>query len=179
MTTYIALLRAVNVGGKNQVSMARLRTLFESLGYSGVTTYIQSGNVVFDGKERTSTAVVAKIEAAIAQEFGLTIDVVARSARELIAAIDSNPFLARVPDRTKLHVAFLNRAPDRARVDTLDASRFAPDEFAVGAREIYLHCPDGIGRSKLATALGAKLAPAPATVRNWNTVTRLAEMAAR
>jgi uncharacterized protein (DUF1697 family) len=179
VTTFVALLRAVNVGGNNQVSMAKLRALLESLGYSDVTTYIQSGNIVLDGKERTSAALVPKIEAAIAGNFGLTIDVVVRTARELTTAIESNPFLRRVSDRTKLHVAFLNKAPDRSRVDSLDPSRFIPDEFAVGAREVYLHCPDGLGRSKLAAALVAKLAPAPSTVRNWNTVTKLAELAAR
>ena len=179
MTTFVALLRAVNVGGNNQVSMSKLRALLESLGYTGVTTYIQSGNIVFDAKERASTPLVAKIEAAIAVDFGLTIDVVVRSARELTTVIESNPFLLRVPDRSKLHVAFLNHAPDRGRVDTLDPSRFVPDEFAVGAREVYLHCPDGLGRSKLPAALVAKLAPLPATVRNWNTVTKLVELAAR
>ena len=159
--------------------MSKLRSLLESLGYTEVTTYIQSGNIVLNGKERTSAALVSKIEAAIADEFGLTIDVVIRSARELTTVIESNPFLRRVPDHTKLHVVFLNQVPDRVRVDTLDPSRFVPEEFAVGAREVYLHCPDGIGRSKLAAALGTKLAPAPATVRNWNTVTKLAALTAR
>jgi uncharacterized protein (DUF1697 family) len=179
VTTFIALLRAVNVGGKNPVSMAKLRSVLESCGYTDVTTYIQSGNIVFDGKERTAAAVLPKIEAAIAREFGLTVGVVMRTAKELTAAIEANPFLRRVPDRTKLHVAFLNQAPDRARLETLDPARFAPDEFAVGRREVYLHCPDGLGRSKLAVALGTKLGPGPATVRNWNTVTKLAALAAR
>jgi uncharacterized protein (DUF1697 family) len=178
VSTFVALLRAVNVGGNNQIPMSKLRALLESVGYTGITTYIQSGNIVLNGKERSSAAVVPKIEAAIAREFGLTIDVIIRSARELTTVIESNPFLRRVPDRSKLHVAFLNQAPDRVRVNTLDASRFVPDEFALGAREVYLHCPDGLGRSKLPTALVAKLA-APATVRNWNTVTKLAELAAR
>ena len=179
MTTYVALLRAVNVGGKNQVPMARLRAIFESAGYSDVTTYIQSGNVIFDSPQRSSAKVVDEIEAALARELGRPTDVIIRSARELTKSIEANPFLGRVPDNTKLHIAFLNQAPDRARLKTIDAARFAPDEFAVGAREVYLHCPDGLGRSKLPPALGAKLAPAPATVRNWNTVTKLAELAKR
>ena len=177
MTTFVALLRAVNVGGNNQISMSKLRAVLESLGYTGVTTYIQSGNIVLDGKERTAAALVPKLEAAIAHEFGLTIDVVARTTRDLTAVIETNPFRTRVPDTTKLHVAFLNQPPDRARVNSLDPARFAPDEFAVGASEVYLHCPEGLGRSKLAAAIVAKLAPAPATVRNWNTVNKLAELA--
>ena len=179
MTTFVALLRAVNVGGNNKVPMPALRTLFESSGYTDVTTYIQSGNVVFDSASTKRPALVGQIEAAIKREFGLRIDVVIRSARELAAAIDANPYGDRVRDHKTLHVAFLNDPPDRARLATIDAARFAPDEFAIGRREVYVHCPNGVGGSKLPTALAARLAPSPATMRNWNTVTKLAELAAR
>ena len=179
MTTFVALLRAVNVGGNNKIPMPALRVTFESLGYSDVTTYIQSGNLVFDSTQRRSAALVPQIEAAISRDFGLAIDVVIRSARELTTVIASNPYVGRVGDPLALHVVFLNQAPDRARVNTLDPTRFAPDEFAFGTRELYLHCPDGVGRSKLPTALLTKLAPVPATMRNWNTVTKLADLASR
>ena len=179
MTTFVALLRAVNVGGRNQLSMSALRALFESFGYADVKSYIQSGNIIFDSSPRKSAVLALEVEEALAGALGQPIDVVIRSAAELKSVTESNPFLGRVPDPTKLHVVFLNHAPDRARVKALDSSRFEPDEFALGAREIYLHCPDGLGRSKLPPALGAKLAPIPATVRNWNTVTKLAELAKR
>ena len=159
--------------------MSTLRTVFERLGYSDVTTYIQSGNVVFDSPERRSTALAPRIEVALANEFGLAIGVVVRSARELNTVIETNPFLGRVKDPSKLHVLFLDAAPDPQRLETIDAARFVPDQYAVGAREIYLHCPNGVGRSKLAAALGPKLAPLSATMRNWNTTTKLAEFAAR
>ena len=179
MATFVALLRAVNVGGRNQLPMARLRALFESFGYTDVTSYIQSGNIVFDSPSRKSAALASEVQGALTEALGQPIDVVTRSGRELKSVIESNPVLGRVPDPTKLHVAFLNHPPDRARLDTLDAARFVPDEFTLGAREVYLHCPDGLGRSKLAPAIGTKLAPLPATVRNWNTVTKLAELAER
>ena len=177
MTSFVALLRAVNVGGNNKIAMPVLREMFEASGYTNVTTFIQSGNVVFDGAGTKGAALVRDIETSITRTFGLRIDVVVRSARELADAIKANPFADRVHDPATLHIAFLNDAPDRARLETLDRARFEPDEFAIGRREVYLHCPNGVGRSKLPTALASKLAPA--TMRNWNTVTKLAELAAR
>ena len=177
MTTFVALLRAVNVSGKNKLSMSALRASLEGIGYRDVSTYIQSGNVVFKSTERKADVVAARVEAAIAADFGAAVEVVIRSGRELTAVIDANPYVGRVPDVTKLHVLFLDRKPDGAALKALDQKRFAPDEFSAGAREVYLHCPDGVGRSKLVVAIGPKLAPAVATMRNWNTVTKLAEMA--
>jgi uncharacterized protein (DUF1697 family) len=159
--------------------MAAFKASLESLGHTAVTTYIQSGNAVFDSTERKPDAIARQIEAALASDFGAAIDVVVRSARDLTSAIDANPFVGRVADVTKLHVLFLDRAPDAGRLRALDAARFAPDEFAAGSREVYLHLPNGVGRSKLAIALGPKLAPAVVTLRNWNTVTKLAELATR
>ena len=178
MTKFVALLRAVNVGGNNKIPMPDLRALLESMGYSGVTTYIQSGNVVFDSPARTSRALVAPIEEAITRKFGLQIDVIVRTGRELKAAIDNNPFRAHAADQT-VHIAFLDNAPDLRRLASIDLARFTPDEFAIVGREAYLHLPHGVGQSKLPPVLVAKLAPTRATVRNWNTVTKLAEMTAR
>ena len=179
MTTFVAFLRAVNVGGRNKLSMPVLRSSLEAVGFDDVATYIQSGNVVFKSAERKPDVVAAQIEAAIAADLGTAIEVVIRSGKELAAVIGANPFVGRVPEVTKLHVLFLDRKPDGAALKTLGQERFAPDEFAAGAREVYLHCPDGVGRSKLVVAIGPKLAPAIATMRNWNTVTKLAEMATR
>ena len=177
MNTFVALLRAVNVGGKNKLPMSTLRASLEAAGFADVVTYIQSGNVVVKASERSSTAVARRVEAAIEAEFGLEVEALVRSGKELVKVIDSNPFVGRVPDVTKLHVLFLDRKPDVVALETLAQKPFAPDEFVAGASEVYLHCPDGVGRSKLVIAMGPKLTPAVATMRNWNTVTKLAQMA--
>jgi uncharacterized protein (DUF1697 family) len=158
--------------------MPALRASLERAGFDDVVTYIQSGNVVLKAAERSSDVVGRRVEAAITELIGARIEVIVRSGKELAAVVKANPYVGRVPDVTKLHVLFLDRKPNSAALDVLAQKPFAPDEFAAGAREIYLHCPDGVGRSKLVIAIGPKLAPAVATMRNWNTVTKLAEMAA-
>lgn len=177
MNTFVALLRAVNVGGKNKLPMSTLRASLEAAGFADVVTYIQSGNVVVKASERSSRTVARRVEAAIEAEFGLEVEALVRSGKELVKVIDSNPFVGRVADVTKLHVLFLDRKPDVVALETLAQKPFGPDEFVAGASEVYLHCPDGVGRSKLVIAMGPKLAPAVATMRNWNTVTKLAQMA--
>jgi uncharacterized protein (DUF1697 family) len=159
--------------------MPLLRSSLEGLGYTDVVTYIQSGNAVFDSSERKVAAVAAAVESALERALGTSVEVVIRSARELTKAIAANPYVGRVADNSKLHVLFLDRKPDAAHLRTIDVAKYAPDEFEAGTQEIYLHLPNGVGRSKLAIAIGPKLAPAVATLRNWNTVTKLAELAAR
>jgi uncharacterized protein (DUF1697 family) len=171
MPRYVGLLRGVNVGGKAKVSMAELRTLFESLGYTEVVTYIQSGNIVFTNGRAVTPK---RLETAIAGEFDIHTTVVLRTRNELHRVVKNNPF-PRV-DTAKLHVGFMAQKPAAAVVAKLDAERFAPDEFAVRGCELYLHLPNGMGRSKLPPYLDRQL-KIPTTVRNWNTVTKLLELA--
>ena len=171
MPRHVALLRAVNVGGKNKVPMAELRDLFESLGHTNVSTFIQSGNVVFT----TSRSVTPKsLETAIAKRFRVDTTVVLRTPSELEKVFRANPF-ARA-DASKLHVGFMTRKPAAAVVSKIDAARFRPEEFEIRGRELYLHLPNGMGRSKLPGYLDRQL-KIPNTVRNWNTVTKLIELA--
>jgi uncharacterized protein (DUF1697 family) len=172
VSTYVALLRGVNVGGRGKVSMKELRQLFEDLGYTGVLTYIQSGNVVFDAARPPASP--AAIEKHIADRFGFDVAVVLRTPKELAAIIARCPY----PDPTKVHVMFLNRAPAKAAFAKLDATAFRPDEFTVAHKELYLHLPNGVGQSKLPAAL-ARQAPPEATMRNWRTVTKLLELSQR
>jgi uncharacterized protein (DUF1697 family) len=169
--TNVALLRGINVGGRNKVSMADLRALIESLGHTDVTTYIQSGNVVF-----TSAKAVAAptLEAAIKAEFALEITVVLRSAADLAKVVKANPFAQE--DVSKVHVGFMARKPAAGVVAKIDATRFAPEAFALRGAELYLFLPDGMGRSKLPDFVGRQL-KVPTTVRNWNTVLKLLELA--
>jgi uncharacterized protein (DUF1697 family) len=175
---YAALLRGVNLGARNKVSMADLRRLFESLGAEDVQTYVQSGNVVFKSRLKDAAKLSAEIEQRIEQELGLEIRVMLRTGDQLAKIVAGNPFAASQAEGTKLHVTFLADAPKPPRVRTLESVAFAPDEFQVQGREVYLHTPNGYGRSKLSNAYFEKQLEVAATTRNWNTVTKLAELAA-
>ncbi|HUQ40096.1 MAG TPA: DUF1697 domain-containing protein [Acidimicrobiales bacterium] len=173
MPTYVALLRGINVGGKNKVPMAELRAVFEALGHSDVRTYIQSGNVVFSGPKAPTPATLEK---AIGAEFGIDLTVVVRTPAQLSAAVGKkNPF--PTANTSALHIGFMAEAPAAAAVKALDRERFLPEEFAVVGSDLYLHLPDGMGRTKLPPYLDRQL-KVPTTVRNWNTVTKLVELAA-
>jgi uncharacterized protein (DUF1697 family) len=173
VATYVALLRGVNVGGKNTVPMADLRRVFESLGHGEVRTFIQSGNVVLTARR----AVTPKsLEAAIAKELGVTTTVVLRTPAELEKVVKVNPFASADP--STLHVGFMVTQPPAASLAKLDGAPFEPDEFAVRGREIYFHLPNGMGRTKLPGYLDRRLT-VPTTVRNWKTVNKLIELAAQ
>ena len=178
MTTYVALLRGVNVGGRT-VAMEKVRALFVAAGHEQVATYIQSGNVTFDSSRRDAAALAADIEARMGRELGLDVSVLLRSAKELARVVAANPFLPGRADPTKLHVTFLARAPKASSTAAIDATPFAPDEFVVHRREIYVHCPTGYGRTKLNNTFFERRLAVEATTRNWNSVTKLAQLAGR
>jgi uncharacterized protein (DUF1697 family) len=174
---YVALLRGINLGARNKIAMADLRTLFEALGAEDVTTYVQSGNVVF--RTRTARAQLAgQIEQRIARELGLEIRVLLRTSAELAKLAAGNPFAKAQSDPLKLHVTFLADKPAASRVRALDTTAFEPDTFRITGRDVYLHTPNGYGRSKLSNAYFEKQLGVAATTRNWKTVTKLAELSA-
>jgi uncharacterized protein (DUF1697 family) len=178
MTTWIALLRGVNVGGAKKLPMARLRALAESLGYERVRTYVQSGNVVLDGPARDGADAVAKrLGEAIEAEFGFDVAIVVRSREELAAIVAANPYPDADEQPTALHVVLRSEAIDPVGVADVDQAAFAPEAFTIAGRELYLWTPGGIGRSKLAAKLTDRRLGGPATARNWRTVTRLLAMA--
>ena len=178
MPVYVSMLRAVNVGGR-KVAMTDLRALYERLGHDDVVTYVQSGNVVSRASSRGAGAVERAVRDAIATDLGLDVDVLVRTPKELRRVLDGNPFLrgrTRADPKT-LHVTFLTTEPDASRVQPLDGRAFAPDEFRVVGREIYVWCPNGYGRTKINTMWFERKLKLPATTRNWATVTRLVELA--
>ena len=174
--TYAALLRGINLGARNKIAMPALRELFEGLGAEDVETYVQSGNVVF---KSAGDAVKLKtaIEKGIRDAFGHDVAVLLRTRAELEGAVKRNPFAKDGRDEKALHVTFLGETPDRGKVRALDPDRYAPDAFRVLRSEVYLHCPDGYGRSRLSNAYFEKHLGVAATTRNWRTVTTLADMA--
>jgi uncharacterized protein (DUF1697 family) len=170
VTTYVALLRAINLGKNRKIPMAELRTLAHDLGFAGVQTLIQSGNLVF-ASPNSPTNVTATLEAALSGRFNFDVPVILRTAEEIAGVAKTHPFGEDEGDPAKLHVVFYATAPSREAVSSIDASRFAPDRFVVSDREAFVHYPDGAGRSKLnLDGLG------PGTARNWRTVQAIAEM---
>lgn len=174
----IALLRGINVGGRNKLPMKALVPIFEAAGCQGVRTYIQSGNVVFSAPSPAGQRVPEKVAAAILEQFGLRVPVILRTASELGAILHTNPFLGVDPGGRSLHVAFLADQPTPENIAQLDPSRSPPDEFAVIGREIYLRFPNGTARSKFTTTYFDTRLGTTSTVRNWRTVLNLAEMSA-
>src|SRR5882724_1301096 len=180
MAVIVAMLRGVNVGGHNRVPMEELRKLCASLKLRGAQTYVQSGNVIFKTDEKDLVALAKRIEGAIAKKFGFQTDVVLRSAAELRGVVARNPFAKRrgiVPG--KLLVTFLGGDPgEEARV-RVRAIECAPDELFVDGREAYIYFPNGMGRPTLSWATIPKNLKVSGTGRNWNSVTKLLEMAER
>lgn len=179
-TSWLALLRGVNVGGKNKLPMRELVALFEAEGCTDVVHYIQSGNVVFRATPAVAARVGDAVAASIEATFGFVAPVITRSAAELRAAVDGNPFLhgsaAAGADVAPLHLGFLAEAPSPRAVAALDPARSPPDRFEVRGREIFLWLPNGVAKSKLTNAyFDAKLATT-STFRNWRTVLTLLEM---
>ena len=171
---HVALLRGINVGGKNALPMKELAATFERAGGANVRTYIQSGNVIFEGAD--GAAIAEMVSAKIEKKFNYRVPMVLRTHEQLLKVIAGNPFLGRGLEQKWLHVYFLADAPSAACCAGLDKNRSAPDEFQVRGREIYLHLPNGMGRSKLTNAYFDSKLSTISTARNWATVLKLAEM---
>lgn len=179
MSVHIALLRGINVGGHKKVPMPELRSLLESLGHREVRTLVNSGNVVFvTASEATTAETVTELEQAIERQFGFAVSVVVRSDNEMQRIVQDNPFphLAELPKQ--LHVSFLAAPLSPEQVLMLDALDVGADEFRIVGPNIYLSLPNMMsGASKELMGFDRKL-KVIATNRNWNTVTKLAAMAA-
>ncbi|HEU0116247.1 MAG TPA: DUF1697 domain-containing protein [Thermomicrobiales bacterium] len=173
---HVALLRGVNVGGKNKLPMKELAALFVGEGCANVRTYIQSGNVVFDATPALAATLPERMPARIAERFGFRAPMVARTAAEMERIVAGNPFLAAGVPETALHVLFLADQPEPDRVATLDPDRSPPEAFVARGREIYLHAPNGLGRSKLTNDYFDRTLATISTGRNWRTVTTLLGM---
>lgn len=179
MDTYIALLRGINVSGRNKLPMKELAGMFAAAGCTDVQTYIQSGNVVFNAEQRLADEIAPAMSDAIRDRFGYEIPVVIRSADELADIVAANPFGGAGVDTKELHVAFLAERPGAASVAELDPQRSPPDRFELIGSEIFLHFPNGVARSKLTNAYFDRVLGTVSTVRNWRTTNKLLEMAGR
>jgi uncharacterized protein (DUF1697 family) len=180
MAVLVAMLRGVNVGGRNKLAMDALRTLCGSLGLRQPQTCLQSGNVVFATDQPDLIPLASGIEDAIEKRFGFRPAVILRTPAELTRVIARNPFAARDGiDPARLIVTFLARDPGPGAHARIRALHAGPEELRLAGRELYTYYPDGMGRSKLSPALLDKALATPGTGRNWNTVTKLLELAQR
>lgn len=177
MHEYISLLRGINVGGKT-LKMDRLASLYESLGLRDVTTYIQSGNVLFNTAHADMGGLKATIENQIRDQFGLSVTVIIKDRRELAEIIERNPFVQMGrAEVDKMHVTFLEGKPEEAWLERLPLDAGMGDEFRVIGTEVYLLCPGGYGRTVLSNSFFEKNLQVRATTRNWRTVNKLYQIA--
>lgn len=177
MPRYVALLRSVNIAGHGRVAMNELRASFDKLGYTGIVTYIQSGNVLFGTRSKSEPAIVSAIEERLTQDFGATPTVVLRSVPELLRVGRSSPYAKKGADPARHHVTFLAENPDKQMVASLVLPPSGRDELVVDGREVYVHTPDGYANSKLTGTLLERRLGVLSTTRNWNTVTKLCALA--
>jgi len=169
----LALLRGINVGGKNKLPMRDLAGMFEEAGCENVRTFIQSGNVIFTASSSVSKRLAGVIASGIEGRFGYRAPVILRTAQQLREVISDNPF-PHAEDT--LHVMFLAEFPSPAKIAALDPDRSSPDAFIVRGQEIYLHLPNGMADSKLTSAWFDSKLSTVSTGRNWRTVTKLLAM---
>lgn len=177
MNTYIALLRGINVGGKNSLPMKELVAILEDLGGQAVRTYIQSGNVVFQSAEKDPAQLSRQLAAAIKQGWGFEPCVLILEVADINKALAENPFPEAEADPGSLHLGFLASTPKSPDLEKLTTLKKASERFQLRGKVFYLHAPEGVGRSKLA-ANSEKLLGVPMTDRNWRTLGKLREMAA-
>ena len=176
--TYIAILRGINVSGKNMVKMPALVKAFESIGFENVRSYVQSGNVVFESEPIEPEKLQRLIAEQIEKDLELSVPVLVLEEIYLKQVSENNPFIKRDDiDLTNLHVTFLSREPDQENVSKIDPDKYDPDEFIFDKKIIYLNCPSGYGKTKLHNNFFESKLKVDATTRNWKTVNALVELA--
>lgn len=178
MTIYVSMLRAVNVGGSSRIKMDALRAVYESLGLADVRTLLQSGNVLFRSGLTDRQQLVKRIMQEIERQLDLKVEVILRTLEEVASIVERGPVLSPRADKNKLLVMFLESVPDAAAQAELlkwHKSKEMKELLEVRGPEIYLYYPDGIGRSKLTSAVIEDKLDTAGTARNWNTLTKLLE----
>ncbi len=177
--THVALLRGVNVGGKNRLPMAELAEYFRAADCAEVETFIQSGNVVFRASASGAQRAVKSVEASLLAKFGHPIPVVLRTALELAAIVRANPFAGPKADPKVLSVQFLRDPPSAASCAALDPKRSPPDEIRAIGSEVYLRCPNGVARTRFTNDYFDRTLGTVTTARNWKSVLALLDLATK
>lgn len=177
MTKYLALLRGINVSGHNMIKMDALKKMLDSMGFQNVETYIQSGNVFLESEEENAASIGFKIKQEISKVFGYDVPVIMISKSNLELCFKNNPFLKEKDcDIKKLYVAYISKELTAEAINDLKISNIKPDEAAIDSNRIYIKYAIGAGKTNLDQKYIEKKLNVVATIRNWNTVTKLLEM---
>lgn len=177
MDRKIAILRGINVGGNRKILMADLKSMFETLGVSNITTYIQSGNVIFESHAE-NRKLEDQIEKSIKEKFGFDVPVMVRTSKELNKLIKSNPFFTENSDINNLHLTFLKDIPTADNKQQTEAYNYEPDKFAIEGKEVFIFCEGKYHESKLTNNFFEKKLNVRTTTRNWKTILKLIDLAA-
>ena len=179
MPRFIALLRSVNVAGHGRLAMNELRASYEALGFTDVTTYIQTGNVLFSTGSKSEKGIATTIEQRLAEDFGDSPAVLVRNVADFRRVASSSPYARAGADPARHHVTFLATVPTKAALAALTLPPSGRDELVVDGKEVYVHTPDGYANTKYTGTFLERRLGVVSTTRNWNTVTKLSELAAR
>ena len=178
MTTYISILRGINVSGQKIIKMDALRKMYENLGFQSVKTYIQSGNVIFKSKDSKIDGVVQTISRQIKKDFGFDVPVIVLTIDKLKKIIKNSPFSKDLrKDASFLHVTFLSSKPKSFEREVIETKRSNKEEISFSDDAVYLYCPDGYGISKLSNSFLETKLKVGATTRNWKTTNELLKIA--
>lgn len=178
MTTYISILRGINVSGHKMIKMEALRQMFEGLGFKNVQTYIQSGNVIFQHKTTETQKLENKISKKVIEQFYFEIPVIVIVIEEFKEIVKNNPFIRdQSKDAAYLHVTFLSALPEKNNIEKIVEGKYNADELSILDKAIYLYCPNGYGNSKLTNRFLENKLKVLATTRNWKTTNELLRMA--
>ena len=177
MKTYIALLRGINVSGQKKIKMADLKSLFESLDFKNVKTYIQSGNVIFDMDEMPTEHLEQAIEYRLQKTYGFDVTTIVTNPTDLQHIVHNSPYINDASvDVNRLFVCFLKTAPEPDAMDKLNNITLEEEYFHVFDNVVYIHVPHGIGRAKLNNNFIENKLKVVATTRNWKTINKLIEL---
>lgn len=174
MTNYAAMLRGINIGGRNAVKMEALRRACSAAGLLDARTYLQSGNVAFRHAGGDARDIEVELRGLMEEKFGLDITVIVRTEEELARVVEGLPFGERDPER--LHVTFLSESPSSFPRERVEGSRQGTEEYRLSGREVYLYCPYGYGGTKLSNSFFESALRVSATTRNWKTVNAVLAM---
>ncbi|NCC98701.1 MAG: DUF1697 domain-containing protein [Bacteroidia bacterium] len=178
MTTYISILRGINVSGQKLIKMDALRKSYENLGFRSVATYVQSGNVIFIGDKAKPDELAKTITRQIEKDFGFDLPVIVLTIDKLKQIIDSNPFLKQTDkDKTFLHITFLSSKPQKTEYSTIEEKKLSGEEIFFYDKAVYLYCPNGYGKTKLTNSFLELKLKVGATTRNWKTMNELLRIA--